>query len=352
MNNLHLILTVDYELFGNGSGRVCECILDPADRMIAIAEQFGIPLTFFVEPLEIMALESEKKYADTVDKVINQIRSAVKNGHDTQLHLHPQWKNASLSKEGDWIVDMSRWRIGNCSAVEIREYIAEGKKWIESVCSHVVPDYQCLAFRAGGWCIQPSQAVLSALIGLGFKIDSTVAPGIYNLSKGEWFNFRQAPYLPYWAVLDDVCRKSGSSLLEVPIATGKISIADHFLSLTEGIGKRDSGMAPGCTGSYSGPSGRTGRLMGKISKICNLGNLMLDFCTLPSHILIKLTKQWIEQFNSPNNTIPVVAIGHTKNFSKTSETALIEYLLWARNEGIVFSTFPRWLEVNEKSSGI
>ncbi len=43
-----------------------------------------------------------------------------------------------------------------------------------------------------------------------------------------------------------------------------------------------------------------------------------------------------------------MAIAHTKNFTVASERNMSEYLAWAKNEGMIFSTYGQWLEaINE-----
>ncbi|MBI5197023.1 MAG: hypothetical protein HZA19_00255 [Nitrospirae bacterium] len=343
MKNIHLILTIDYEVFGNGSGCVQKCVLQPAERMIRIAELFGAPLTFFVETMEFQAMYTTRQFHNDSTKVSDQLRAAVKNGHDAQLHLHPQWRHSRLDKSGNWTLDMSRWRIGDMAAKEINDLLTKGKTWLESICYPVSSTYRCLAFRAGGWCIQPSNLVMAALKDLGFSIDSSVVPESYTATKGDWYNFRHAPDLPFWNVSDDVCQIKDTGMIEIPIVTGKVGWSRHLSALQYSRGTENFGLAPGCKGSYTGPDGRVGAFMGKLSKFMRLGHVMLDFSTMPAHVLITLTNQWIDKFRGTPSPIPIIAIAHTKNFTLTSGDALKDYLYWARNEGIIFSTFKQWL---------
>jgi hypothetical protein len=160
--------------------------------MMRVAESIGAPLTFFVDTLEFQAMSTAKQFRESVVRVSEQISVAIGRGHDAQLHLHPQWKNARLDENGNWIHDMSLWRIGDLAKNDVREMLREGKTWLETLCRPVSSDYRCLAFRAGGWCIQPSDFVVRELIDLGFKIDSTVAPGFY---KRGMEGFSQSPQL-------------------------------------------------------------------------------------------------------------------------------------------------------------
>ena len=52
----HLILTADYEVFGDGSGDVSACVVEPTEAMLSVAARHGAPVTLFVESLEFDAM--------------------------------------------------------------------------------------------------------------------------------------------------------------------------------------------------------------------------------------------------------------------------------------------------------
>ena len=342
MITAHLILTVDYEVFGNGLGRIDPCVLAPAQRMMDIADPFGALLTFFVEATEFMVME--KAGVAEVYQVHQQIAWAISHGHDAQLHLHPQWEGAFRQSDGSWRMDNARWRIGDLPFEESLRILRESKKWLENVARKGSPQYRCLAFRAGGWCIQPSQEVLRALGELGFQIDSTVAPALRNTLPAEWYDFRTAPLKPYWKTDRDVCADGVSGLWEVPIATGKIGKWRHLRALKSARASGEGGLAPGCRGAYHGPDSRLQGLRGKIGKVLRLGQVMLDVSTMPADVLIEISRQWISRMGGSMRPIPLVAIAHSKNFSPASEQNMAAYMAWAKGEGMIFSTFGHWLD--------
>lgn len=333
-----LIVTVDYELFGNGEGCVEPCVLRPARQMMKISERHGYPLTFFVEALEFDAMEH---HLDD-HRARAQLRNAVRSGHDIQLHLHPQWWQATPSTDGRWNLEMSWWRIGDIGEELCSEMVTRGKTWLEAVADS--PGYRCLAFRAGGWCIQPSEHVLKVLEKSGFKIDSSVAPGARNATSGVWYDFRNTPTKPYWSIKDDVCKEKKGMLWEVPIATGRVQRMRR-LRILQDIKKRNGGLAPDCMGSYRSVANSIARWKGQISKLARLGHVMLDVSTMPADVLIDVSRQWLTRF-SDNEQVPLVAIAHTKNFTDRSAEHLVAYLNWARQEGIQCSTFKGWLEAH------
>ncbi len=55
-----LLLTVDYEVFGNGSGDVRWHIVELTEWMARICEKFGMSLTVFFEVEEFLAFGRER----------------------------------------------------------------------------------------------------------------------------------------------------------------------------------------------------------------------------------------------------------------------------------------------------
>ncbi len=62
--------------------------------------------------------------------------------------------------------------------------------------------------------------------------------------------------------------------------------------------------------------------------------------------MIKVTETYMANVSSLNDTsspLPMVAIGHNKNFTSTSQQNLKEYLIWVQaNPDIQFSDYSRW----------
>ena len=59
MGKLKLILTADYEVFGNGSGCVKKCMVEPTIRMLDICDKYGAKLTLFVDVCEYWAFKKK-----------------------------------------------------------------------------------------------------------------------------------------------------------------------------------------------------------------------------------------------------------------------------------------------------
>jgi len=344
-----LITTVDHEVFGNGSGCLDACVINPLNQMMETASGFEAPLTIFVEALEYMAMEEAG--IQGVDMIANQLSTAVREGHNLQLHIHPQWLGARYQQNGLWSLSMDKWRIGDVGREPIRKMLGQGKSWISRLTLEAESDIgNCIAFRAGGWCIQPSDTVIQELNRIGIQIDSSVAPSLRSRHSGQWYDFRTVPELPFWKVEKDVCCASQNGLCwEIPIVTGKVTSATHMRALRASKKSGNFGLATNCKGSYVGPGGRIDTWFERVGKVLQLGYVMLDISTMSADILIELTMQWRERFGF-NNSLPLVAIAHTKNFTPRSNEEMRKYLHWVQESGIPFGTFGDWMKTHASES--
>ena len=104
MAKINLIITADYEVYGNGSGCVINCLIKPTDELLKVANRYKIPVTFFVDVCEIWAFEAVEEaglwdldYSPSA-LIKEQLKNAIKDGHDVQLHFHPQWLEYEYSR--------------------------------------------------------------------------------------------------------------------------------------------------------------------------------------------------------------------------------------------------------------
>ena len=346
MTHFHLILTLDYELFGNGSGCLEHCVSRPTDACLNILKQFEAPMAFFVDASEFRALKSyPEPFACGMAVVESQLQAAVEQGHKLQLHLHPQWLGANY-EHGQWQLDMSKWRIGDLSSTDMQQCVDEGLDYLREVlagCSTDTSDH-LQVFRAGGWAIQPSAKLVPILSKAGIRFESTVAPNAYNPAAGDWFDFRRCSTRPSWPIDTDVCLEGAADsarLIEVPIATAKVSKLSHYKALKEN--RSGPAFPSGCVGSYAGANTKSQEMLGKFSKLLRLGYVMLDFSTMPGWMLIDISKRYLQKFAQADQPVPLVAIGHNKNFTEQSQLHLRTWLQWVADEpAISLSTYQQW----------
>lgn len=202
---IHIIISGDYEVFGNGTGDVMNCMIKPTNDILNICDRHGAKYTIFTEMCEYWAF---KKYSKELEKVLGyvpheeierQLKDAIVRGHDVQLHLHPQWIDAEY-KNKKWILNYKWWRLplaphglGSKDDIKsLRGIFHKGKSDLEYLLKEVSPEYQCIAFRAGAYCIQPMEDVFKAMKEVGMYIDSTVHKWCYNIDDPDYYDFRNA----------------------------------------------------------------------------------------------------------------------------------------------------------------
>jgi len=227
---MNLILTFDYELFGDGSGNVFTHIIEPTNQILQLCSKHNIKITIFFEVLEYIKLKEEWDKGNTmgytdnpIEAIENQIQQAALVGHDIQLHIHPQWYNAKY-ENGKWHLNVNNWRLGDFKGennYNVKELISDCKTALEDLIKPVNPHYKCIGLRAGGYNIMLSDEVHVAMVDLDMKYDSSVYPGGYetgNLSKYDYRNV-SLELSHWWADANDIRKISdkGKEILEIPI---------------------------------------------------------------------------------------------------------------------------------------
>jgi hypothetical protein len=312
----HLILSVDYELFGNGTGDVYKHVVNPASRIARLGQNHGIPFTFFFEIEEYL---KHKEYTDDLNENLgydparimeDQVKSLISNNHDVQLHIHPQWFDAKY-KNSRWVLHEDQISINNLfkEQEEVDNYIASRKAILEQIIEKGKPRRKIKAFRAGGFCAQPGEKLISALARNNILIECSVVRGLYqppNIDYRQVYSLRS-----YWPVKNDVCKEDHSGVVyEVPIYS-LMRRRFHQLTLTRLKAKFSSNV----------PKIRKKELLEhfdinwnpiRIMKfLCQAVPIKLDFNNLEPRTLIK----WItnaKQINEDEELNLFVLIGHTK----------------------------------------
>lgn len=220
----YIVISVDYEIFGNGDGDVRQHITGPTERMARLCEKYRVPLTVFFEAEEYAAFI---KYASALKKdlgydsaalIREQIISLIGRGHDIQLHLHPEWHGARY-EAGKWLLHPEKTTVDSLfdSQAEVTDYIASRKGLIEEIAAETGSSSKVRAYRAGAFSAQPGRKLLAALAENGIFIDSSVVKGLHNPCSG--FDYRQAPSAKDpWRVSSDVAvEDTAGAVWEFPI---------------------------------------------------------------------------------------------------------------------------------------
>ncbi len=224
----HVVVTVDYEIFGNGEGDVRQHVTDPTERMAKLCEKYGAPLTVFFEVEEYLAFEKFRDALvatlgyDPAALIRQQIVDLARRGHDIQLHLHPQWYRADY-KNGKWILESDKMTVDSLfeTQAETDQFIAERKAVIEKMLAEAGGKQQKVTvYRAGAFSAQPGTKLLPALAKNGFVVDSSVVKGLVQAKGyGSGLDYRKAPSdKEPWRVSRDVIEVDAAGpIWEVPI---------------------------------------------------------------------------------------------------------------------------------------
>lgn len=134
----------------------------------------GIRASFFAEMMQQLTFrkfqDRHPELKDKADPWDEHILETYRQGHDIQLHIHPQWSQAKY-ENGSWLLE-GDWSLTNYSPEEAEGMIREGNNYLESLLRRLNPDYRCIAFRAGAWALAPSPHLLGILARLGFVLDA------------------------------------------------------------------------------------------------------------------------------------------------------------------------------------
>ena len=349
---LNLILSLDYELFGNGAGDVRETIIEPTNRILDICDKHDCRLTIMFEVAEYWSFkEAEsanllKSNYSPASEMEKQIVGAIIRGHDVQLHIHPQWIGAE-HVDGIWRLRMNQYRLSDLpngfgvkdDMFSITGALYKGRKTLEEIIKPFKPDYECRVFRAGGYCLQPAKGVIKAMKNVGLYADSSVVCGLKAKEpfKLDYSN-AENNYGYWWCKEDDVSQKGeeGENIIEYPVCS---EMKPYFINF-----------AP----KKLFTTLRRKRIEGKdrhleINKVKSTPDVAeiiqnffykhphkLDFCKLSALTMYKTVKNL--SIKSFAQVIPIVMIGHSKDFWNDKELDLFINKI-KKTENMRFSTF-------------
>lgn len=324
------LLTLDYELFGNGTGDVFKHIIEPTDKLLAIVDKYNVKFTIFFEVIEYWKLKEEWDKGNSMGYPKNpikameqQICAAYRNGHDIQLHLHPQWIDAYW-ENNKWFVNFDKWRLGGLNDKgdnSLSSLIRRGKQTLEDILQPIDPDYKCIAMRAGGYNIQPSYKIVGAMKETGIIIDSSIYPGGKEtgiLSNYDYTNID--PSLGMWHIDKQLEKQGNSSIIELPIVAFPIIRFKKYLSWERVRGILNNRQS--AKESLEAKTSTSEKKSNWLDKICYFFQTewqTWDYCLFSP----ALHKSFLKQISKLNRDF-FVLVGHPKSFSSSRG---LEYLL-------------------------
>lgn len=216
-----LILTNDWELFGNGSGDFDRLQRKPLKELIDVVREANAKLTIFAELGQQLwgarRVGSEDRRLRAIgDCWEASLREAVLCGVDVQAHLHPAWLHGRWVN-GRWDLDYGRQSTGSVDEEELVDALRAMREYLDRLLQPVNGDYKCVCYRAGGFLLEPSEMPLRALRRAGFRADSSVLLGLRDSPYADYRRMPSEgePWFP-GANLRDV--SAGGGLVELPVS--------------------------------------------------------------------------------------------------------------------------------------
>ena len=213
-------MTYDYELFfGENTGTVSKCMLEPTKELLDIARSKDVYFTFFIDVGYLIQADKYPELTAEVNQVKAQIHEMVSEGHDVQLHIHPHWEY-SVFKNGSWEVNASgHYKLSDFSKEKSDTIVRTYKNYLEALIERPIR-----VFRAGGWCVQPFGHLKSVFLETGLLVDSSVIAGNFLMTENYALDFRSAPQKSKYNFEDAVCIEDAKgSFTEYPIASLRYS---------------------------------------------------------------------------------------------------------------------------------
>jgi peptidoglycan/xylan/chitin deacetylase (PgdA/CDA1 family) len=212
---MKIAITWDYELFfGERSGSVEQCMLEPTERLLKLAGKYNIPFTFFPDAGCFIKFEEQAACHPELEQIKEQIQQWDAKGHETGLHIHPHWEK-SLWKDGHWHHDLSYYKLADFSEEEASRIVERYAGYMNSLLSQPMQSY-----RAGGWCAQPFAPVAEAMKEAGIRLDSSVFKGGKNTTNPYQYDYTTTPDAAHWKFTEDPAVEVARGwFTEIPIAS-------------------------------------------------------------------------------------------------------------------------------------
>jgi hypothetical protein len=330
---LKAIFTLDYEIHGNGEGSPHALMVEPTRRMLDQFDRYGAKLTIMAEVAEILKF---REYRDRFGRddyhyqaIADQLREAVRRGHDVQLHLHPSYFNAQYAG-GRWRQDWSEYNFASLPPARLAEVVRAGKSYLEELLRPVHPAYECIAFRAGNWAVSPSANVVRALLQNHIQIETSVfkygrREGLVNFD----YTHAHSDLVPWPVAEQDVCRKDEEGrLVEFPIYCEKRWIG-AFLTRHRIYRVLQSRAHPIARPDGAANGGPVLRILALLTR---KHAWKADFNQCTGGQLIRALQRAEARYAWMASNLPFVLIGHSKLFTPANERCLRSFLEFVARE--------------------
>jgi hypothetical protein len=334
---IHLALVDDWELSGNGTGDIRELQFEPMRKLVSIYNRLGIRGSFNAEVMQQLNFRQHQqeypKLKELADEWDNLICDTLSQGHDIQLHVHPQWYKAGY--DGQWHLT-SDWSILNYPRATAFELLSSCKTYLETLLRKVKPDYKCISFRSGAWCIAPSPHMMELLVQLGIVFDMSIVSGVRYDTRHIKLDYTKCEedFLPYYPVMTDARKVSNKKEPIICLPTNCFYVSRRQLFLHH-VQKVKQKVSPATVSSGSGSrtvenyghewaqvgESKAKRVLDKVIVPYVKGKHMIsDLAQLDYPLLLEMLSSIRKRARrSGLQDIPVVLENHTKDIRDFSD---------------------------------
>jgi len=346
---LNIFFTADYEIyFGKNYYTDTEILFKPTKKLVEIFNKYNFKVNIFAD---VLSVNAHRKYnlSNYADNFELQIKSFIKEGHDVQLHLHPHWLTAKY-ENNSWTFNKNHFRIH--SFENVNGIVKNSIDYLNKTLNVVNPGYKCIAYRAGGWSLQPEGNLLKTLYENGIKIDSSIFKGGYKNIQTHYFDFRKVPNnLNYFIdPQKGINIESKNGIFEIPIASIYNFSARLFYKLLFKMYKnKNTPLKKGESIIESNSKlGKFSRVRARIKSFL-IDPIFFSFDNTSSKEMVKFVDYFIDKYNTSEEDIYISIIGHPKVLSDEQLheiDAFLEVMSILYKDKVNFLTFQGFNHMN------
>lgn len=228
---MNIYLTFDYEVYlGPETGAVEHCLIIPTNKLREISHKHDIHYIFFVDVLFILKMKEYIEYVPSLKldyyKIIDQLKSLSEEGHDLQLHIHPQWYYSSYDiKISTWDLDFDHYKLSDCNLCDVEIMFFKSCEFLYSITGK-----KTIAYRAGGYSFPKDKRLLMILSKYNIKKDSSALMLEKSDTRFQSYDYTRVSKFETYRFDNDIniCRENGF-FEEYPISAITIPHICRFL---------------------------------------------------------------------------------------------------------------------------
>jgi hypothetical protein len=262
-------------------------------------------------------MKEYETFSNDVFSLEQQIKQAHTTGHDIQLHIHPWWYSAKF-KDGRWDLDYNISSLAHLGFENASQYVSKCKKYLTQLLEKTGVEYSCKAFRAGAFSMMPTRVIHHALTSAGIEVDSSIFKWGKMDSINSNYDYTNAYsnihpwyFSPHDVNLLDTDLGRHDQCLEMPIYSEYTSLMRFITWKRIALLKK----IKSCLTKTSSPKISSGRHLYISNGRFLRGRrpMKFDFCKCTFYQMKKMIKN-IAGYNRSHSYLPVVTIGHSKDF--------------------------------------